>query len=66
MAEARGCFEWEQTSSLMALIVNLVRNPTKSKPAKSADFNPYRHTPKPITKVPLTILRDVFVKEKSS
>ena len=63
LAEARGRFEWEQTASLMALVVNLVRNPKKSKPAKSSDFNPYCVRPKPIVKAPLSILKEVFVKK---
>ena len=64
MAEARERAEWQRTASLMALAVNLVRNPKKSKPAKPADFNPYFRKVSPITKVPLEILRDAFIKEK--
>lgn len=63
LAEARGRFEWEQTSALMALVVNLVRDPKKSKPAKATDFNPYYVKPKTVVKVPLSVLRDVFVKK---
>ena len=48
----------------MALVVNLVRDPKKSKPAKPADFNPYTVKPKAVVKVPLSVLRDVFCKEK--
>ena len=62
MAEARERAEWQRTASLMALAVNLVRNPKKSKPAKPADFNPYCGKPKAVVKAPLSILRDVFVK----
>ena len=47
----------------MALIVNLVRNPKKSKPARAADFNPYKVKPKVMVKAPLSILKEVFVKE---
>ena len=49
----------------MALVVNLVRNPKKSKPAKPADFNPYCIKPPTVIKAPLTVLRDVFVKNPS-
>ncbi len=49
----------------MALMVNLVRNPKKTKPAKPADFNPYIIKPKMVIKAPLTVLRDVFVKNPS-
>jgi len=63
MADARGRMEWEQTSAQMALIVNLLRDQKKSKPAKASDFNPYYVKPKKIAHAPLTILRDVFVKK---
>ncbi len=46
----------------MALVVNLVRDPKKSKPAKSSDFNPYNRKSKPVIKVPLSFLKEVFVK----
>lgn len=64
LAEARGRFEWEQTASLMALMVNLVRDPKKSKPAKPNDFNPYSGRIKHIPKAPLSILKEVFVKKE--
>lgn len=46
----------------MALVVNLVRDPKKTKPAKASDFNPYYVKPKEVTKVPLSVLKDVFCK----
>ena len=54
LADARGRFEWEQTASLMALIVNLMR-----------DFNPYTVKEKASLKAPLSVLRDVFIKGKN-
>ena len=63
MADARGQSEWEQTASLMALIVNLVRDPKKSKPANPEIFNPYSPRVQKKTKAPLSILKDVFVKK---
>lgn len=62
MAKAKGEFEWEQTSSLMALIVNLVRDPKKSKVAKPMDFNPYKIEVKPKVQAPLSILKEVWCK----
>ena len=44
MVEGRGKFEWNQTASLMALAVNLMRDPKKGKAASPADFN--RFAPK--------------------
>ena len=63
MADARGQSEWEQTASLMALIVNLVRDPKKSKPAKPDVFNPYAQKEQKNLKAPLSILKDVFVRK---
>ena len=65
LADARGHFEWEQTASLMALIVNLMRDPKKNKPAKAEDFNPYTVKEKASLKAPLSVLRDVFIKGKN-
>ena len=65
LADARGRFEWEQTAAQMALIVNLLRDPKKSKPVKSEDFNPYRVRSRDnyIPNVPLSVLKDIFVKK---
>ena len=62
MAEGRGKLEWGQTSCLMALLVNIFRDPKKSKGAKPSDFNPYMQQKKRIN-APLTILRDVFCRK---
>lgn len=62
MAEAREKAEWQRMASLMALVVNLVRNPKRSKPAVPADFNPYHRKAKAPVKAPLSILKEVFVK----
>lgn len=43
MAEGRGRFEWNKTSSLMALLVNIFCDRKKGKAVKPADFNPYQH-----------------------
>ena len=42
MAEGRGRFEWNRTSSLMALLVNIFRDRKKGKSVNPADFNPYQ------------------------
>ena len=65
MAEARCRADWARTSALMALAVNLVRDPRRTPAAKPSDFNPYAPRPKkPILRgKQLEILRDVFVKK---
>ncbi len=63
MAEARGRADWSRTSSLMALVANLVRDPRKGRPARPSDFDPYAVPERPARKLKgreLEILRDVF------
>lgn len=65
MADARGRLEWEQTACLMALIVNLVRDPKKNRPVKPDAFNPYAQKGQKIAPAPLSILKEVFVKKSN-
>ena len=60
MAEGRGKMEWAQTSCLMALIVNILRDPKKGKSAKPADFNPYLQRKKPVQKVTMKELKTML------
>ena len=49
MAESRGRFAWGIASSVMALMVNLQRDPRKGQPVRPSDFNPFApKSPKPI------------------
>ena len=57
MVEGRGKFEWGIASSMMALLVNLNRDPRKGKAAIPADFNPFA------PKVPKVILKGEEMKE---
>ena len=69
MAESRLEQEWEQTSSVLALLANVHRDPKKGRRFSPADFNPF--APKtaparagiPITAENIGLLR-AFVKEK--
>ncbi len=40
MAEGRAKDQWQHTSSLLALIANVNRDPKKTKEFKPSDFNP--------------------------
>ena len=65
MAEAHGRSEWNQTSSLMAVICNLFHDPKKGKAVTPDQLNPYaarKAKKQPIPKVPLSVLKDVFCK----
>lgn len=64
MAEAKQREAWNHTAALLALMVNLTRNPKKSKPAKPEDFNPFikKAKPKKLKGKELEILKDIFCK----
>lgn len=62
MAEGRQKTLWALGASVMALLANLHRDPKKGRKWAPRDFNPFEPCPK--QKAPLTVLRDVFVKEK--
>lgn len=67
MVEGRGGFEWAQTASVMALAVNLMRDPRKGKAASPNDFNPFAPKPKlPVLKgrEMHAALKAAFIKEK--
>ena len=67
MVEGRGKFEWNQTASLMALAVNLMRDTRKSKAVRPADFNPFatREKEPPLRgKEMLAVLKAAFIKPK--
>lgn len=66
MAEGRGGFEWGRTSSLMALAVNLARDPRRGRPARPSDFNPFApQPPKPVLKGKemLAALKAAFIRK---
>ena len=63
MADGRGKMEWALTSNLMAMIVNVMRDPKKSKAASASEFNPYQQK-KHAGKAPLSILRDIWCKQR--
>lgn len=64
MAEGRGKEAWGRTSALLALLVNLHRDPKKGRAARPADYNPYMRK-KPIRLESLAFLKSSFVKENS-
>ncbi|MGN0847876.1 MAG: hypothetical protein ACI4RA_10900 [Kiritimatiellia bacterium] len=67
MVEGRGKFEWNQTASLMALAVNLMRDPRKGKGVGPNDFNPFAPRPAiPVLKGKemLSALKAAFIKSE--
>ncbi len=65
MAEAKSKDNWQHTSSVLALLANINRDPKKQKAFTPDDFNPYRKSPEKKTILKgkdLRILKDVFVK----
>ena len=66
MVEGRGRFEWNQTASLMALAVNLVRDPRRGRSVGPADFNPFAPRPeKPVLRgrEMLAALKSAFIRK---
>ena len=67
MVEGKGRFDWAQTSSLMALAVNLMRDPKKGKSASPNDFNPFAEKPERIVlkgKEMLDALNAAFIRKR--
>lgn len=69
MAEAKGRDDWAHTSSLLAMLANVNRDPKKQRPLKPSDFNPYEPRSStsqgiPLNKDTIGLLKTVFVKEK--
>ena len=67
MVEGKGRFDWAQTSSLMALAVNLMRDPRKGKAASPNDFNPFAEEPERIVlkgKEMLDALKAAFIRKR--
>jgi len=64
MAKGRLQAAWAQTSSLMALLATIHRDPKKHrKPYKPDEFNPYRQKKKrqgPATKEDLAFMKEMF------
>ena len=65
MSEARGRSEWACFSSIMALLVNMFRDPKKTKVISPNEFNPYmeKKSKNKVT-VPVNLLKDLWVKGK--
>jgi hypothetical protein len=66
MAEARGREAWKHTSSVLALIANVYRDPKKHGPFKPSDFDPYRAKEKDVV-IPhcdVEVLKQVFIDGK--
>ena len=66
MSESRCRFAWSQTSSVLAMLANVNRDPKKSKPFMPADFDPYsarRHRSNAVvvTKDNIEAMRNAFL-----
>jgi hypothetical protein len=65
MGEARSQQAWAHTSSVLALLANLHRDPKKSRAYKPGDFNPHvRRKPVTIQKVGISVLKQVFISNR--
>ena len=68
MAEGRAKDAWQHTSSLLALIANVNRDPKKTKLFKPSDFNPTLQTSRPdvivVDKENVSLLKQMFTGDK--
>jgi hypothetical protein len=68
MAEAKGRDNWNHTSTVLAMIANVNRDPKKTPAFQPADFDPYR--PRKPARVDRTtgfdMLKAVFIDGKGS
>lgn len=65
MAEARSQQAWAHTSSILALIANLHRDPKRTRAYKPGDFNPHmRRKPATVQRVGISVLKQVFVENR--
>lgn len=63
MAEARAEQQWNHTASLLAMLVNVNRDPRSGRAARPIDFHPLaRRVEEPVLKVDIGVLKQVFVK----
>jgi len=63
MAEARARDHWAHTSSILALVANVNRDPKKTRPFKPSDFDPYAGRDKSSEAIEVTdmaVLKDAF------
>jgi hypothetical protein len=61
MAEARGKDNWNHTSSLMALLFNVNRDPKKQKAVLPETFNPYViRKPKKDTRLAFEFMKELW------
>ncbi len=64
MAEARQKDNWRHTSSVMALIANVNRDPKRTRPFRPSDFDPFaerKQTGIMIDKDNVSVLRNAFL-----
>ena len=71
MAEARSRENWAHTSSVLAMLANVNRDPKKTKPFKPSDFDPYGNankSAKPVIRKgeDFDILKMVFIDAKGA
>ena len=67
MAEGRGRAAWAHTSSVLALIANVNRDPKRQRPFRPADFDPYAEEGERDLVIPhagIRVLKQVFIDRK--
>ena len=65
MAQGNSEALWSHTSTVLAMIANVNRDPKKTRAFKPDDFNPHARKPVVRGKADITILKQVFVDRRS-
>lgn len=63
MANARIEYEWSHTANILCIIANCHRDPHSTSEFHPSDFHPLHAKQRPIEKVPISALKQLFVKE---
>lgn len=65
MADGRNRAEWGRTSEILAMLANCNRNTRRHPhPFTAEQFSPFRARRETIEKVPIGVLKDVFVRQQ--
>jgi hypothetical protein len=65
MADSRGKDNWNHTSSLLAMLFNINRDPKKQRAVSPEVFNPYvNHKPKKDTRMAFDFMRELWTESK--
>lgn len=66
MAEARQRHDWQIAASMLALLANCHRDPTKSRAFRPGDFDPFAQDRGEVIPADIGVLKDMFIKNSNT